>query len=114
MFYIAHIASLLHATFCVLQYSVCYALNFSVENESIHRKEAFLYSSKEYVYDAVSASKKNILLIPGASYSSKCYPKERFVELTRKIDANHIIIWGNDRHYCIYEHQLGIIRGNIF
>ena len=80
---------------------VSYALNFSVENESINRKEAFLYSSKEYVYDAVSATKKNILLIPGASYSSKCYPKERFVELTRQIDANYIIIWGNDREKII-------------
>jgi len=80
---------------------VSYALNFSVENESINRKEAFLYSSKEYVYDAVSATKKNILLIPGASYSSKCYPKERFVELTRQIDANYIIIWGNEREKII-------------
>jgi len=80
---------------------VSYALNFSVENESIYRKEAFLYSSKEYVYDVISVTKKNILLIPGASYSSKCYPKERFVELTRKIDANHIIIWGNEREKTI-------------
>ncbi len=80
---------------------VSYALNFSVENESINRKEAFLYSGKEYVYDAVSATKKNILLIPGASYSSKCYPKEKFIELTRQIDANYIIIWGNDREKII-------------
>ena len=80
---------------------VTYALNFSVKNESINRKEAFLYSSKEYVYDAVSATKKNILLIPGASYSSKCYPEEGFIELTRQIDANYIIIWGNDREKII-------------
>jgi heptosyltransferase I len=80
---------------------VSYALNFSVENESINRKEAFLYSGKEYVYGAVSATKKNILLIPGASYLSKCYPKEKFIELTRQIDANYIIIWGNDREKII-------------
>jgi heptosyltransferase I len=80
---------------------VSYALNFSVENDSVNRKEAFLYSSKKYVYDAISRIKKNILLVPGASYSSKCYPKERFIELTRKIDANYIIIWGNDKEKII-------------
>ncbi len=80
---------------------VSYALNFSVENGSIERKKAFLYSSKRYVYDDVSAKKKNILLIPGASYSTKCYPMDRFVELTKQIDANYIIIWGNEREKII-------------
>jgi len=80
---------------------VSYALKFSFDPQDMHNKKAFLYSSQQYVYDAVSATKKNILLIPGASYSSKCYPKERFVELTRQIDANYIIIWGNDREKII-------------
>ena len=41
--------------------------------------------------------KKNIILIPGASYPSKCYPIEKFVELTKQIDANFMIIWGNQK-----------------
>ena len=76
---------------------VSYALKFSFDKEDIHNKEAFLYSSKDYIFKPISITKKNIVLIPGASYPSKCYPMEKFVELTKQIDANFIIIWGNQK-----------------
>ena len=41
--------------------------------------------------------KKNILLIPGASYIAKCYPSSKFAELTTLIDANFFVIWGNNK-----------------
>ena len=40
--------------------------------------------------------KKNIVIVPGASFSSKRYPIKNFAELTNLIDANYFIIWGND------------------
>ena len=37
----------------------------------------------------------NILLIPGASFQSKRYPVDKFVELTKLLDANFLIISGD-------------------
>jgi len=54
-----------------------------------------LYSSQKYTFNAISNTKQNIILIPGASYSSKCYPVNKFVELTTQIEANFLVIWGD-------------------
>ena len=78
-----------------------FALEFPFKLEEVKYKLPFLYFQKKHLNPALSNIKKNIVLIPGASFSSKCYPKERFVELTRQIDANYIIIWGNDREKII-------------
>ena len=78
-----------------------FALNLPFKLEEVKYKLPFLYFQKKHLNPALSNIKKNIVLIPGASFSSKCYPKERFVELTRQIDANYIIIWGNDREKII-------------
>ena len=45
----------------------------------------------------LSSSKKNILIIPGASNVSKCYSIKKLAELTTLIDANFLIIWGNSK-----------------
>ena len=45
----------------------------------------------------MSSSKKNILLIPGASYPAKSYSIEKLVELTKQIDANFLTIWGSEK-----------------
>ena len=36
-------------------------------------------------------------MIPGASHISKCYPPEKFAEITTLIDANFFVIWGNNK-----------------
>jgi len=76
---------------------VSYALKISIDQEDIYRKQPFLYSSRKYTFNAISNKKQNIALIPGASYPSKCYPVEKFVELTKILDANFFIIWGNEK-----------------
>ena len=68
---------------------------FSIGKEEIHDKEPFLYSSQKCSFKAISSSKINIVLIPGASHQSKCYPVNKFAELTKKLDANFLVIWGN-------------------
>lgn len=75
---------------------VAYALKFSIEKENIYHKQPFLYSSQEYSFISISKTKHNIVLIPGASYKSKCYSVEKMAELTIQIDANFLIIWGNE------------------
>ena len=75
---------------------VAYALQFSIETENIYHKQPFLYSSQDYSFISISKTKHNIVLIPGASYKSKCYSVEKMAELTTQIDANFLIIWGNE------------------
>ena len=73
-----------------------YALNIIIKQNEIKNKEPFLYSSKEYNFSSFSNNMKNIILIPGASHPSKCYPIENFYQILKKIDANFTIIWGNE------------------
>ena len=72
------------------------ALELSIIRDDILNKQPFLYSSQKYTFNAISNTKQNIVLIPGASYPSKSYPVEKFAELTTLIDANFLVIWGHD------------------
>ena len=47
---------------------VAFALKFPIDKEEILDKEPFLYSSQKYRLNAISNTKKNIVLIPGASF----------------------------------------------
>ena len=72
-----------------------FALGFSVEKQQIYNKVPFIYSNiKELDFISVT-SKKNILIIPGASHPSKRYPSESFAKLVQLLDANYLIIWGS-------------------
>jgi heptosyltransferase-1 len=71
------------------------ALKIRIIDENIQKKQPFLFSSRTYFFKTLSSFKKNILLIPGASFKSKCYPVEKFAEVATVIDANFLIIWGN-------------------
>ena len=71
-----------------------FALGIS-NTDIIENKLPFLYSSQESTNINLSSAKKNIILVPGASYKSKCYPIKNFAELTKLFDANYIVIWGD-------------------
>jgi heptosyltransferase I len=73
-----------------------FALNLPCKFEEIINKLPFLYSRQKYFNPSLSNIKKNIVLIPGASFSSKQYPVENYAELTNLLDANYFIVWGND------------------
>jgi heptosyltransferase I len=80
-----------------------FALGLDVNKLEIINKEAFLFSSQEYLINGLSNKKKNILLIPGASHLSKCYPISNFAQITTLIDANFFIIWGNKNEKILAE-----------
>ena len=82
---------------------VSQALDLTIDQVDILNKQPFLYSSKKYTFNSISNTKKNIVLIPGASYPSKCYPVEKMAELTTQIHANYLIIWGNATEKIIAE-----------
>mgnify|MGYP001220792857 FL=1 len=73
-----------------------FALDLPFNIKELSHKSPFLYSSEKYLNPSLSNIKKNIMLIPGASFSSKRYPVESFAELTSLLDANYFIVWGND------------------
>jgi len=82
---------------------VNFALNSSVSNQEIQYKLPLLYFKRQYLTKNFSHFKKNIILIPGASHISKCYPAEKLAKLSRLIDANYIIIWGNAEEKLLAE-----------
>ena len=75
---------------------VNFALGLPYDFESLDRKLPFLFSTHGYENLNLSCFKKNVVIIPGASNSSKQYPVKKIAELTQRLDINFIIIWGNE------------------
>jgi heptosyltransferase-1 len=78
-----------------------FALELPFNMKEIQNKLPFVLSSQQHLIPSLSNTKKNIILIPGASHSSKRYPVEKFSELTNLLDANYLIIWGNEEDKII-------------
>ena len=78
-----------------------FALDLPFKIEEIGKKLPFLHSDQKYLNASFSNIKKNIILIPGASFSSKRYPVKSFVELINLLDANYLVIWGNEEEKCL-------------
>ena len=72
-----------------------FALGISIKKNQIYKKNPFIYSNVKELDFNNTKSKKNILLIPGASHPSKRYPSESFAKLVHSLDANYHIIWGS-------------------
>ena len=72
-----------------------FALGFSIEKQEIYNKVPFIYSNLEQLNIEKTKSKKNILIIPGASHPSKRYPVKSFAKLVNLLDANYFVLWGN-------------------
>ena len=80
---------------------VMHALGLPAEIDVVFNKLPFLFSSNHYYLDTPSNNKKNILLIVGASFQSKCYPFDRFIELINSLDANYFVAWNNAKERTI-------------
>ena len=78
-----------------------FALDLPFNMKEIQNKLPFVFPSQKHLIPSLSNIKKNILLIPGASHSSKRYPVEKFSELTNLLDAHYLIIWGNEEEKII-------------
>jgi heptosyltransferase-1 len=71
------------------------ALGFGISHADIMNKELFLYSNPSNTVVSVEGCKPNIAFIPGASFKSKIYPVERYIQLASELDANIIVLWGS-------------------
>jgi len=82
---------------------VKFALDFPFKLEDLNYKLPFLYSGRKYSNLSLSNIKKNIILIPGASFLSKRYPVESFAKFANLFDANYLVIWGSDDEKLLAE-----------
>jgi heptosyltransferase-1 len=71
------------------------ALGFGISHADIMNKELFLYSNPSNTVVSVEGCKPNIAFIPGASFKSKIYPVERYIQLASELDADIIVLWGS-------------------
>ena len=80
-----------------------FALELPYNFKDLQSKLPFMFSSQTYENLELSSSKKNVLIIPGASHSTKLYPVNKITRLTKLLDAKIIIIWGNQSERLLAE-----------
>lgn len=82
-------------------------LNFEITKEDILNKEPFLYFENEdkVIDDYLDKNQKNIIFVIGASWKSKMYSKEKFVEVINALeDMNALIVWGSQEEKDIAQY----------
>jgi heptosyltransferase I len=80
-----------------------FALDAHLNKMEIYNKKPFLFPKNKFYSSLLSHTEKNIILVPGASHSSKRYPLIKFVDLTIAMNANYIVVWGNKEEKIIAE-----------
>ena len=73
------------------------ALGLNITKEMVNAKQpALFYKEEEKITQGLLRSgQKNIAFVIGASWPSKTYPKENFIQLANKLDGNIILVWGS-------------------
>jgi heptosyltransferase I len=71
------------------------SLKIQIRHDDIIKKSPFLFFNSFSFSGLISKKKPNILLIPGASFKSKIYPVSKYAQLSEKINANFIVVWGS-------------------
>jgi len=88
---------------------VGHGLGLFFDKSDIIEKRPFLFSYQQFTFKCLSRTKKNIVLIPGASFPSKCYPIDKLAQFTKKLSANYLVVWGSRSEKVMAEEikQLG-------
>ena len=76
---------------------VARALNMRISEKDIINKHSFLYFRNKYTGHCFSKILPNVILVPGASFESKMYPMKKYALLTKQVNANFIVLWGNEK-----------------
>ena len=73
------------------------ALGLNITKEMVNAKQpALFYKEEEKITQGLLRSgQKNIAFVIGASWPSKTYPKENFIQLANRLDGNIILVWGS-------------------
>lgn len=89
-------------------FMVASALALSITHDDILNKQVFLHSDsgveiKKHEMPFLQNGKPNIAFVPGASFASKIYPVEKFGQLALALNANIILLWGNEKEKIMAE-----------
>jgi len=66
---------------------------------SLTDKKPFLFFSgeeRQKILPFIDQEAKNIVYILGSSWESKIYPREKFLEVIRQLEGNHLLVWGSE------------------
>jgi len=70
---------------------ICSPLNIRVGSSQIEDKQPFIFSMNQNQL----ISKPYIVFVAGSTWESRNYPKEKFVEVARKLNKKCVVVWGN-------------------
>lgn len=75
------------------------SLNLGVTSTNIYEKKPFLFYKDEnqIIYNYLKKDKKNIIFVIGSTWTSRNYPKEKFVEVANELKENILVIWGSEQ-----------------
>ncbi|MEA1917784.1 MAG: glycosyltransferase family 9 protein, partial [Campylobacterota bacterium] len=78
----------------------CSALKCTINSDEIVNKEPIFQVNSDFTCSAVVNEKRNIALVIGASWESKKYPLDKFIELINSnLDYNFLVLSGNKSEY---------------
>ena len=72
---------------------ICNPLNIKVDSEKIIDKQPFIFCSNKNQL----ITKPYIVFVIGSTWESRNYPKEKFLEVARKLNKKCIAIWGDSK-----------------
>jgi len=76
------------------------ALGFDISSEDILKKQPFLYYKEDAsIKKYLTKDKKNIIFVVGSTWESRNYPQEKFVQIAHTLQANTLVVWGNEEEY---------------
>ena len=77
-------------------------LHTAITEEHILNKEPFLYFDRQHELP-LEIKEDYIVFIVGASVKNKIYPKEKFLEIAKRLNERTIVVWAND-----YEREVAL------
>ncbi|MCF6204989.1 MAG: lipopolysaccharide heptosyltransferase I [Methylococcaceae bacterium] len=74
-------------------------LDLEISREQILDKVSFLFYKDwdSTLGNYYSRDKANIIFVIGSTWPSRNYPKEKYLKVIKKINAQSLIVWGNDQ-----------------
>jgi len=74
-------------------------LGIQVGREQIVDKQSFLFyqAPEQSLDDYLPAAQSHVLLVIGSTWPSRNYPKEKYLQVVRELNANCLICWGSDQ-----------------
>jgi len=77
-------------------------LDFQISGKMLQKKRPFLFFKKDDTLKIEKYFEKglpNIIYILGSSWHSKIYPKEKFIEIIKKLEGQHLLVWGTEEEH---------------